>query len=206
MNQHVMGGQGVQRLELSKVFQRLNEEISAILSMDRSGHDYEHALRVRDLALKIAVIEGGDLALIECVALIHDLYRYREIQTGESHFGDSALSLMHDLLKRSGFDPTFCKRALELVRVHDRYDAFKLDADDLELKIVKDADRLDAIGAVGIARAFTFGGALGLHMIDRKEKLDSESIFTERTSGRTSVIGHFTDTSLVSKNFAKPYA
>ena len=172
-------------------FARLEHELQHILAADFSGHDFEHALRVQRLSTSIAEVEGGDGDLIRCLALVHDMCRPWEIRTGKSHFGPEALAIIDQTLTASGFDAGFRERALDLVAVHDKYGDYKHTRDTLELQIVQDADRLDAIGAVGIARAFAFGGALSLPMIHRAERIDPNATFEERTTGRTSVFGHF---------------
>jgi uncharacterized protein len=120
-----------------------------------SGHDWWHLQRVRNLALSLQVEENtGDPFIIELAALLHDVDDRKFRKTGDP----SAAHIITELLHKLGVEE---KIVNEVVRIN-KYISFssgtKNEAASPEFYIVQDADRLDAIGAIGIARAFNYGG------------------------------------------------
>lgn len=130
---------------LNKETERFVQEFHA---NDFSGHDFSHIERVRKMALRIAEIEGGNVRIIELAALLHDV--------ADSKLGGTSDSV----------DQYLRPRVSEQDRLHilDIINSLSFKGGDrppmktLEGKIVQDADRLDAIGAIGIARTFQFAG------------------------------------------------
>lgn len=120
-----------------------------------SGHDWFHIERVWKLSLKIQEKEGGDKLIIELAALLHD------IADPKFHNGDETLAskIVRNFLTEQNLDPSVMEKVIFIIEnmsFKNRNDA--PENLPLELKIVQDADRLDAIGAIGIARTFNFGG------------------------------------------------
>lgn len=120
-----------------------------------AGHDWFHIERVWKLARKIAEKEKADLLVVELSALLHD------IADPKFHDGDEtlALKISSEFLKSIEVPNETVEKVLFVIQ----HISFKNRAEapenlPLELKIVQDADRLDAIGAIGIARTFNFGG------------------------------------------------
>jgi len=121
----------------------------------------------------------GDRYIIGMEALVHDVCRPWEKETGKLHFGEEALARIRLLLDEVTVNSVSIPAILEVVRFHDVYDWDKPQEKSIELQIVQDADRLDAIGALGIARTFAFGGANGLVMYEPGENLNFEAVFVE---------------------------
>jgi uncharacterized protein len=120
-----------------------------------SGHDWHHIDRVRKLALYIGSREGtGNRFIIELSALLHDTGDKKFRKQEESSTGDH----ISGFLKGQGVEDKIID---EIIRIN-RYISFssveKLSDKSVEFMIVQDADRLDAIGAIGVARAFNYGG------------------------------------------------
>jgi uncharacterized protein len=122
------------------------------------GHDWWHIHRVWNNAKKIAQTEQADLLTIELAALLHD------IADSKFHNGDEEIGpkTAGDFLKSIGVDA----ETIAHVQNITRYISFKSGFDkpgfySIELGIVQDADRLDAMGAIGIARTFSYGGFKG---------------------------------------------
>lgn len=120
-----------------------------------SGHDWWHLNRVRNIALFIQRSENkGDRFIIELAALLHDIDDKKFRKAG----GVGAEQIITDLLNMHSVEHEVI---IEVVRIN-KYISFssghKIDAESSEFKIVQDADRLDAIGAIGVARAFNYGG------------------------------------------------
>ena len=128
-----------------------------------SGHDWFHADRVRNTALALARAEGGcDFEIIEAAALLHDIADHK------LHPDPAAGMLeIHEQLVQSGFSGERCKTILEIITAISYHGALTpTPMRTLEGCIVQDADRLDALGAIGIARCFAYGGKKGRPLYD----------------------------------------
>lgn len=168
------------------------DKVKKFLENESSGHDFYHAERVLKNALYVQNIEGGDRFIIGVSALVHDICRPWEKQTGKPHSGNEALNIIDKVLKSSNLTHEQRKHVLDIVAKHDIYDWTNKDrAKSLELQIVQDADNLDAIGAIGIARTFAFGGANDLSMFNPGENLNFTKDFVDDPNHRTSTIAHF---------------
>lgn len=127
---------------------------NALINAER-GHDIWHALRVRHNAQLLANSEGGNIQIIEAAALIHD------IADSKFYKGDERTALVqtNKILNSAGFLFDDIKHILQIVKyISFNGGIHNAPISTLEFKIVQDADRLDAIGAIGIARAFHYGG------------------------------------------------
>jgi Predicted HD superfamily hydrolase len=146
-----------------------------------SGHDWWHIARVRDMALHIHEAEKkGNKTVIELAALLHDIGDSKFKKQGDPEPG----AVISEFLKGLDVDDD---QIIEVVRIN-RFISFsspeKNDKMSDEFMIVQDADRLDAIGAIGIARAFSYGGF----------RNNAIYIPDEISSGSSkSTIGHFND-------------
>lgn len=177
---------------MESMFQATADKVKEVLESESTGHDYYHAERVLNNALHIQATEGqGDRYVIGVSSLIHDVCRPWEKETGKSHFGEEALGRIRVMLESINENEEVIERVLEVVKWHDIYDWDNPRAKSVELQIVQDADNLDAIGALGIARTFAFGGALGLNMYVPGENLDFDKAFVDDPGHRTSTIAHF---------------
>ncbi len=141
------------QIDIAKLIEHFEQYAKEKLKDIDSGHDYQHALRVRKAALEIAAIEGGDLVIIELSSLLHDCI--------DSKFFDSKkeLQLINDALLSEHLDDESCIRILHVIEnISFTSQKSGVDSSSLEVQIVRDADRLDALGAIGIARTFNYGG------------------------------------------------
>jgi uncharacterized protein len=155
------------------------------------GHDWWHIHRVRAAALRIGAAIGDDPALVELAALLHDV-----ADPKLDAFPGEGRGLLEEFLGGCGL-PQAERERLEDVLARVSF-ARELEGPDLnrrpkspELMAVQDADRLDALGAVGIARVFAYGGSRGQAMHDPglppREGLDAKSY----REGRSTSINHF---------------
>ena len=122
------------------------------------GHDYEHTLRVYNLCMKLAKLEGGEVDVLKAASLLHDIARPLELTAGVSHAIKSA-EIAEQILRQTDFPEIKIEKVCRVIRTHRFTEG--IEARELEEKILRDADRLDAMGAIGIARAFMFGGKNG---------------------------------------------
>lgn len=131
-------------------------------------HDFDHVLRVLALAQRIGQAEGADLEVVQAAALLHDIGRGRAEAIGRDHAAFAA-ERTHDILAEA--PPEKIEAVAHAVAAH----RFRADPEPstLEAKVLFDADKLDAIGAVGIARAFAYGGAHNQPLWAPLESLES---------------------------------
>jgi uncharacterized protein len=127
------------------------EEARLLYERGAGGHDFAHVLRVLALATRIAEAEGANLAVVRTAALLHDV---AESQDRESHHRLGA-AMARDLLRAQPAE--FVEAVAHAIEAH-RFRA-EPPPRTLEAQILSDADKLDAIGAIGIARAFAYAGA-----------------------------------------------
>jgi len=150
--------------EINQVIEKLEKEIKEIFSADSSGHDIYHLKRVLNLALHIQKKEGGDRFIIAVASFLHDLHRIIQTETGEYCSPEQSLPKIKEILMKVKIEEGEIDRILECIKVHEEYDFSDggKTAKDIESLIVQDADNLDAMGAMGIARAFSYGGSKGV--------------------------------------------
>jgi len=159
-----------------------------------SGHDWWHILRVKNLASKIAEQEGGNIFRIEMAAWLHDLDDWKLVSKNDASKTEAWLQK----LELSATDST---KILEIIdQVSFKGAKVETKATSLESKIVQDADRLDAIGAIGIARTFAYGGNKGrmLYHPDIKPELHENFEAYKKTTAPT--INHFYEKLLLLKD------
>ena len=135
-----------------EIFVKAHDFIRSLFERDGSGHDYYHSVRVHDLAVTIQRSEGGDLLLIRLAALLHDA-------DDRKLFGSEGSRNAKGFMERNGIPEDVQNKVLTIISQISFKGSETVVPDTLEGKIVQDADRLDAIGAIGIARAFAYGGS-----------------------------------------------
>ncbi|PEI48198.1 HD domain-containing protein [Bacillus pseudomycoides] len=132
-----------------------------ILETDASGHDWYHIERVHKLALSLSEKEGGDRFVIEMAALLHDV---ADEKLNESE--EAGMKKVSDWLEGLNVTEEETEHILHIIMNMSYKGGHGGKVSTLEGKIVQDADRLDALGAIGIARTFAYGGAKGRLMYD----------------------------------------
>jgi uncharacterized protein len=134
-----------------------------------SAHDFDHVLRVLALAERIATPEGANLRVVRAAALLHDVGRSRARAEGLDHAQLGATMARVILAGRAQAD---VRAVAEAIRTH-RFRSGPRPAT-LEARVLFDADKLDALGAVGIARAFAHGGAHGQRLWAPVDEVDAD--------------------------------
>ena len=162
-----------------------------------AGHDWFHIERVWKLSKKIAEQEGGNLEVIELSALLHD------IADPKFHNGDEtlALKISQNFLEEIHVNAELIEQVLFVIKnISFKNRAEAPENPPLELQIVQDADRLDAIGAIGIARTFNFGGFKNnlMYHPEIKPNLGMNKEEYKKSNGTT--INHFYEKLLLLKD------
>jgi uncharacterized protein len=120
-------------------------------------HDFDHVLRVLALARRIGRAEGADKAIVETAVLLHDIQRADEHDHAMDH-AVAAADHAREILNQLDPPPTaaFIDAVAHAIAAHRFRNAIAPET--LEAKVVFDADKLDAIGAIGVARAYAYSG------------------------------------------------
>lgn len=158
------------------------------------AHDVHHLRRTMELALRLQKKEGGDRFVIALASYLHDMHRVIQIETGKYCSPAESLPKVRELLVGAGVcSEEKIKHILLCIELHEEYDFSKQGktAKDIEALILQDADNLDAMGAIGIARCFSYGGAHNIPIWMPEIPLDSESPWDESMSSSPSQIQHF---------------
>jgi uncharacterized protein len=169
----------------------LETRVRGFFQHDSSGHDWWHTHRVHEMAKRLARLEGADPYIVSLSALCHDL---------EDHKLDDTPRI-RDWLEDIGVDFDTINTVYDLcARVSFKGAHVPDDMPSLEGRCVQDADRLDAIGAIGIARTFAFGGSRGRPLHDPDETVELHADFEAYKSKSGSSLNHFHEKLLLLKD------
>lgn len=171
--------------------------VRATLNNAEGGHDWWHINRVHTNAKLIAQTENCDLLTVELAALLHD------IADSKFHNGDEEIGPITagNFLKSINVDASVIEHIQQIIR----HISFKSGFDNKtfqspELAIVQDADRLDAIGAIGIARTFSYGGFKGREIYNPEIKPNLNMSKEEYKNSTAPSINHFYEKLLLLKD------
>lgn len=141
-------------MKITEIINQTESYIAAEFRKEGSGHDWFHIDRVRKMSIRIGKLEGGDLFVIEMAALLHDLDDWKIINSDRS-----AVSRSEKWLNEMEVSQAISNQILRIIEeVSFKGAGTKTPVSCIEAAVVQDADRLDAIGAIGIARTFAYGG------------------------------------------------
>jgi uncharacterized protein len=172
---------------MDKIIAQAERYVRGELGRDASGHDWHHIDRVRKNALYIHRQEKrGDAFIIELAALLHDIPDAK-LNADEDKGWDRLRRFFAD----AGIETDIQKQLEKVIGSVSFKGGTGLRTASIEAAIVQDADRLDAIGAIGIARAFAYGGMKGHPLYDPELSAREEMTLEEYRNGQTSTIHHF---------------
>lgn len=171
--------------------------VKSELTNAEGGHDWWHIYRVWKMACKIAEKENVDLFIVQLAALLHDIADPK-FHDGNEDIGPEKASAF---LKKAGIDPGTINHVLNIIR----HMSFKNSLGEIgfrsnEMDVVQDADRLDAIGAIGIARAFNYGGFKNRPLYDPDLTPRQNMSREEYKKGLSPTINHFYEKLLLLKD------
>ena len=179
------GGIGLTQRETA-VLAAAEEYIKDLFAGNADGHDTDHTLRVRRTALALAGTVGADPFVTALAALLHDADD-RKLSPGTHE----TLANARRFMAARGVEPETAERVLAVIRQVSFRGTGSVTPDTPEGMCVQDADRLDALGAIGIGRAFAYGGSRGRPLYepgDGPRELPDERAFI---GGKSSTVAHF---------------
>ena len=162
--------------------------VQRCLDGEASGHDWWHAYRVWMLAKEIGQQEGVNMFVVELAALLHDIADWK------FHGGDETIGpkTARAWLERLFVAPNIIEHICDIIKTMSFKGAgVETPMKTLEGNVVQDADRLDAIGAIGIARCFAYGGAKGLVMYDPEKKVELHQSVQAYKNCKSPSLNHF---------------
>ena len=146
---------------MTKVIENALEFVKDFFKGESSGHDYFHTYRVYNMAKHLAKNEDVDELVVMLSSLLHDV---DDIKISPNTYANKDNA--RNFLKTNHIDEVTINFICQLINEISYKGNESISPSTLEGKIVQDADRLDAIGAIGIARAFAFGGSRNRTMHD----------------------------------------
>ena len=171
--------------------------VKKALQQAEGGHDWWHIYRVRKNAMKIADSEPGDRLIIELGALLHD------IADSKFHDGDETIGprKAEEFLQSWQVDQKSIDHIKKIIQhISFKGGNFEQEFYSSELAILQDADRLDALGAIGIARAFNYGGFKGRVLFDPDIAPDLKMSIEQYKISAAPTINHFYEKLLLLKD------
>ncbi|MGI0029358.1 MAG: HD domain-containing protein [Nitrososphaera sp.] len=139
------------------MLEKIKRRVAKMLEGRDPAHDFQHIMRVYRNAEFIGRREGADMEILLAAALLHDLVVYPKGSSKTSKSADDSADMAEKILREYGWPKDKIERACYCIRTHSY--SKRLVPATLEGKILQDADRLDALGAIGIARTFSVGGS-----------------------------------------------
>ncbi len=180
-----------------QVLKKVAAQVRYRLDKEGTGHDWYHIERVVKAARHIGIREKADLFIVELAALLHELGDWK------FHDGDDTqtVKIPKEILMEHGIDRTTAHHVCEIIMYMSYRGGQNPPLKTIEGKVVQDADRLDSLGALGIARVFAYGGKKGrpLHDPHLKPKKSFKSK-AEYFHHKNTSINHFYEKLLLLKD------
>lgn len=151
------------------------------------AHDFDHVLRVLALAERIGAAEGADMGILRPAVLLHDIGRPEELRDGRCHAQVGAQKAQHIL---TGWPQEKLEAITHAIASHRFRENTKPQT--LEARVLFDADKLDCIGAIGVARAYVIGGLLGQHLWGEVDARYVEALRQDPSLAQRSLSSHHT--------------
>lgn len=182
----------------AKIIAKTQEFLKEKFAAESSGHDYWHMYRTWQLAKRLAAAEPtADMLTVELAALLHDIADWK-FTDGDEEAGPKAA---REWLEGLGVDNSVIVHIEGIIR-NVSFKGAKVASElaTIEGKIVHDADKLDAIGAIGIGRTFAYGGAMGRPMHDPERPAEQHASFEAYKNSNSPTINHFYEKLLLLKD------
>jgi len=180
-----------------EIIQATEKFVKETLAEAEGGHDWWHIFRVWQLAKHIAATEEVDGFVVELGALLHD------IADSKFHHGDEEIGPQKakDFLSTLHVEVEVINHIVKIIEnISFKGGKHEQKFKSLELDVIQDADRLDAIGAIGIARTFTFGGFKGREIYNPEIKPNLNMTKEEYKNSNAPTLNHFYEKLLLLKD------
>ena len=188
---------GTDSMTNNEIIEQTKEFVKNLMLHDSTGHDWWHVERVWRMARRLAQEENANSFLVEMTALLHDVDDWKLSSTADNQ----QLTKANQWLEKLTISPDIIKQINDIIHSMSFKGAqVKSEMQSLEGKIVQDADRLDAIGAVGIARTFAYGGHKNRAMYDPTQKPQQHHSFADYKNNTSPTINHFYEKLLLLKD------
>lgn len=173
--------------------EKIKEFVKDLLAKEYSGHDYYHCIRVYNNAMLICKDMDCDKQLVSVASLLHDV---DDAKLFDSKDYDNARKILNDL----NYEKDFIEKVINIIKDVSFKGKDSVIPSSLEGKIVQDADRLDAIGAIGIARTFAYGGNHNRLIYDPSIKPNLNMDYNQYKNSNNPTINHFYEKLLLLKD------
>lgn len=176
---------------IENYIQQLSPLVKDLFSQDSSWHDIYHLDRVLNNALSIQEKEGGDRVVIGIAAFLHDVHRIIQKESWKFCSPKDPLPTVSKMLEHIDIDANQKENILHCIEYHEEYNfsEWGKTVSDIETLVLQDADNLDAIGAIGVWRTFSYGGAHGVTMRVPEKPFDRATF--DEAEEDPSTIHHF---------------
>jgi uncharacterized protein len=152
-------------------FEELKEKIQPYF-IEGGSHAFDHTERVYNLAIKLSKDKIVDLDILKSAVLLHDIARLKEHNKEIECHAETGAEMAEKILKEMRFSDEKIKSVIYAIKVHRHSKNIK--AETPEAEILQDADRLDALGAITIARMFSTGGELHMPLFNPRVPLNKD--------------------------------
>lgn len=187
----------MKRMNTLQLIEKTEARMMEMFATEHTGHDWFHIDRVRRMALVLANEEGADSQVVELAALLHDIDDWK-FNGGDIDGGPKAARLWLESLEGR---PDVIDRVVKVVEeVTFKGAGVDTPTSSIEAAVVQDADRLDALGAIGIGRAFAYGGANKRQLWNPEEEVEYHESFEAYKKNNNSTIAHFHEKLLLLKD------
>ncbi|MBC8062517.1 MAG: HD domain-containing protein [Clostridiaceae bacterium] len=184
-------------MEKELIIYKTKEYIRARMEGEATGHDWWHVLRVYKTSKYIGEKENADMFIVELAALLHDISDWK-FNNGNSDIG---VKLASEWLKTLEVEAGVISQVANIIgTLSFKGGTVSSFQQTIEGRVVQDADRLDAIGAIGIARTFAYGGYKGREIYNPDIKAEIYKSFDEYKSKDGTTINHFYEKLLLLKD------
>jgi uncharacterized protein len=135
------------------------DEARTLYRTGDAAHDFDHVLRVMHMAVHLAAAEGADVEIVRAAALLHDV----PVGDGRDDHHVAAAEFARRWLMERGVESERADAVAHCIRAH-RFRDSSVSPQTLEARVLYDADKLDSMGAIGVARAFAYAGSHGARL------------------------------------------
>lgn len=176
---------------LEKYIEKIKPYMIELFKNDSSGHDISHLIRTMNIAVNICDKEKGDKLIVGLSAFLHDIHRIMQNETGKFVSPKDSLPKVKDILSHTDLSEDIINKICYCIEHHENYNWNGNNVKDINTLILQDADNLDAIGAIGIGRTFSYGGAHKMLMYKEEIPLNTNDDYVEEIGNDPSTIHHF---------------